>query len=45
MSNRIGRMGMGGQLYRMTVVCSAVATARHGGTRQNEVEYLVRFGL
>jgi type II secretory pathway pseudopilin PulG len=41
MSNRIARVGMGGQLYRVLVVCSS-STA---GSHQNEVEYLVRFGL
>ena len=41
MSNRIARIGMGGQLYRVLVVCSS-STA---GSHQNEVEYLVRFGL
>lgn len=43
-SNRISRTGMGGQVYRMTVVCESAAPG--GGTpRQSEVEYLVRFGL
>jgi hypothetical protein len=43
-SNRISRTGMGGQVYRMTVVCETAAPG--GGTpRQSEVEYLVRFGL
>jgi hypothetical protein len=41
MSNRIARVGMGGQLYRVLVVCSSSAAGSH----QNEVEYLVRFGL
>jgi hypothetical protein len=39
-SNRIARVAMGGQLYRMTVVCSGA-----NGTRQSEVEFMVRFGL
>ena len=39
-SNRIARISLGGQLYRMTVVCSSA-----GNTRQAEVEFLVRFGL
>ena len=45
-SNRIARMGMGGQFYRITVVCG-VGGAADGGIsgRQTEVEYLVRFGL
>jgi hypothetical protein len=43
-SNRIARTGMGGQVYRMTVVCESPSPG--GGTpRQSEVEYLVRFGL
>ncbi|HZJ55579.1 MAG TPA: hypothetical protein VFD38_15675 [Myxococcaceae bacterium] len=41
MSNRIARVGMGGQLYRVLVVCSSSAAGSH----QNEVEYLVRLGL
>ena len=41
MSNRIARVGMGGQLYRVLVVCSSSAAGSH----QSEVEYLVRFGL
>jgi hypothetical protein len=41
MSNRIARVGMGGQLYRVLVVCSSSSAGSH----QNEVEYLVRFGL
>src|SRR5262249_22770278 len=41
MSNRIARTGMAGRLYRVLVVCSSSAA----GSRQNEVEYLVRFGL
>ena len=44
MSNRIARVGMGGQLYRMTVVCSS-GQAGGVGAHQSEVEYLVRFGL
>ncbi len=43
-SNRIARARLGGQLYRMTVLCSS--TGSDGGpTRQSEVEYLVRFGI
>jgi Tfp pilus assembly protein PilX len=44
MSNRIARVGMGGQLYRMSVVCSSTRPA-DAGAHQSEVEYLVRFGL
>lgn len=44
MSNRVARTGMGGSLYRMTVVCST-AGADGGGSRQSEVEYVVRFGI
>lgn len=40
MSNRIVRSALGGQLYRMTVVCSSA-----GSTRQSEIEFLVKFGL
>ncbi len=42
-SNRISRAGLGGQVYRMTVVCSSSAPGAN--TRQSEVEFLVRFGL
>lgn len=38
-SNRIVRTGLGGQVYRMTVVCQSDTGA------QNEVEFVVRFGL
>jgi len=44
MSNRIARVGMGGQVYRMAVVCSSSSSA-DAGSHQSEVEYLVRFGL
>jgi hypothetical protein len=44
-SNRIVRAGLGGQLYRMTVVCSARPSTTGGTPRQNEVEFFVRFGL
>jgi Tfp pilus assembly protein PilX len=44
MSNRIARVGMGGQVYRMAVVCSSNKPGQTG-THQSEVEYLVRFGL
>ena len=44
MSNRIARVGMGGQVYRMIVVCSS-NTSGDAGAHQSEVEYLVRFGL
>ncbi|MBF5042812.1 hypothetical protein FGE12_10445 [Aggregicoccus sp. 17bor-14] len=46
-SNRIAKAGLGGQVYRMTVVCSSSApgSTADGGFRQSEVEYLVRFGL
>jgi hypothetical protein len=42
-SNRLSRAGLGGQVYRMTVVCSSSAPG--AATRQSEVEFLVRFGL
>jgi Tfp pilus assembly protein PilX len=44
-SNRLGRVGMGGQVYRMTVVCQSAAPAGGSTPRESEVEYLVRFGL
>lgn len=44
-ANRIGRVGLGGAVYRFTVVCSAPAPGGSGEARKNEVEYLVRFGL
>lgn len=40
MSNRTVRTALGGQLYRMTVVCSSA-----GNSRQSEIEFLVKFGL
>lgn len=42
MANRTSKAKLGGQVYRMTVLC-----ANHGGStnRQSEVEFLVRFGL
>jgi hypothetical protein len=40
-ANRTSRTRLGGQVYRMTVVCSDSNSA----TRQSEVEFLVRFGL
>jgi hypothetical protein len=43
-SNRVARTKLGGQMYRMTVVCASTG-ADGGPTRQNEVEYLVRFGI
>ena len=43
-SNRISKAGLGGQVYRMTVVCSSSAS-QDASTRQSEVEFLVRFGL
>jgi hypothetical protein len=39
--NRTRGATLGGQMYRMTVVCTDSASA----TRQSEVEFLVRFGL
>src|SRR4051812_21020019 len=39
--NRTRSAQLGGQMYRMTIVCSDSASS----TRQSEVEYLVRFGL
>ena len=45
-SNRIARVGLGGQFYRMTVVCTAAGSdAGPSSSQENEVEYLVRFGL
>jgi hypothetical protein len=43
-SNRIARAGLGGQVYRMTVVCSSSASL-NPATQQSEVEFVVRFGL
>jgi len=43
-SNRIARSGLGGQVYRMTVVCTSSANL-DASSRQSEVEFLVRFGL
>jgi hypothetical protein len=43
MSNRIARIGLGGQVYRMTVVCENTTNANN--IRQSEVEFVVRFGL
>lgn len=43
-SNRIARAGLGGQVYRMTVVCTSSASL-DASSRQSEVEFLVRFGL
>jgi hypothetical protein len=40
MSNRIVRSSLGGQLFRMTVVCSSA-----GNARQSEIEFVVKFGL
>lgn len=40
-ANRISRASLGGQIYRMSVVC----TDSSGTNRQSEVEFLVRFGL
>jgi hypothetical protein len=39
--NRTWNTRLGGQVYRMTVVC----TDSNSATRQSEVEFLVRFGL
>jgi hypothetical protein len=39
--NRTRGAQLGGQIYRMIVVCTDSAS----NTRQNEVEFLVRFGL
>ena len=38
------RLGLGGQVYRMTVVCTSSANL-DASSRQSEVEFLVRFGL
>lgn len=43
-SNRIARVGLGGQVYRMTVVCSRSPSVG-AATQQSEVEFVVRFGL
>lgn len=43
MANKIIKSTLGGQLYRMTVVCSSGAAGSE--YRQAEVEFLVRFGL
>lgn len=40
-ANRTSRARLGGQVFRMTVVCTDRTTATH----QSEVEFLVRFGL
>jgi hypothetical protein len=40
-ANRISKAALGGQIYRMSVVC----TDSSGANRQSEVEFLVRFGL
>lgn len=45
MSNRITRRGLGGQLFRINVVCSKADGSGAPIGEQNEVEYLVRFGL
>jgi Tfp pilus assembly protein PilX len=45
MSNRIARVAIGGQVYRMVVVCSSSKSSGDAGSHQSEVEYLVRFGL
>jgi hypothetical protein len=42
-SNRISGAGLGGQVYRMTVVCSS--SGSDASSRMSEVEFLVRFGL
>ncbi len=45
-SNRVITRQLGGQLYRVTVVCSkSSAAAAATLPEQNEIEYLVRFGL
>ncbi len=40
-ANRAGGVHLGGNLYRMTVVCTDTAQT----SRQSEVEFLVRFGF
>jgi hypothetical protein len=42
-TNRTSKARLGGQVYRMTVVCSNANPA--ATDRQSEVEFLVRFGL
>ena len=44
-TNRVAKFGLGGQVYRMTVVCSSANAGLDAGTRQSEVEFLVRFGI
>lgn len=44
-SNRTASASMGGQTYRMTVLCSQANPGRNVSARQTEVEFLVRFGL
>jgi type II secretory pathway pseudopilin PulG len=43
-SNRIVKQGLGGTVYRMTVVCSS-PLPNDAGTRQSEVEFVAKFGL
>jgi hypothetical protein len=42
-ANRIVRSGLGGKVYRMTVVCTT-GGGWDAGARQSEVEFLVRVG-
>lgn len=44
-ANRTSKAKLGGQVYRMTVVCTDTATVNGKSSRQSEVEFLVRFGL
>jgi hypothetical protein len=45
-SNRIVKTGLGGTVYRMTVVCSSpLPGSADGGVRQSEVEFVARFGI
>jgi hypothetical protein len=46
-SNRVAKAGLGGQYYRMTVVCSdaTASNSLDGGNQQSEVEFVVKFGL
>jgi hypothetical protein len=43
-SNRTSGSNPGGQVYRMTVICGS-SDGADGGTRESEVEFLIRFGL
>jgi hypothetical protein len=44
-SNKVASASLGGQTYRMTVVCSNAQAGSGVATRQSEIEFLVKFGL